>query len=110
MNVVLHGIEDQAWELSDVTREKALNAISSIANGNMEKEKLDMVRKIGIRDIRRVGSYNSCQPHAITVEFECKASTDFLLNNKKKLPDGVYADREYTEAVENERRKLRPIL
>ena len=27
-NVILHGVEDQLWELSDVTREKALIAIS----------------------------------------------------------------------------------
>ena len=69
-NVVLYGIEDQAWELSDVTREKALTAISSIANGNTVKEKLDVVRKIGIRDIRCVGTYNSHRPRVITVEFE----------------------------------------
>ena len=47
-NVVLHGIEDQAWELVDITREKALTAISCIANGKTPTEKLDIVRKIGI--------------------------------------------------------------
>ena len=83
MNVILHGIEDQAWKLSEVTREKALTVISNISNGNTAKEKLDVVRKIGIRDITHVGTYNSHRPHAITVEFECKSSTDFLLNNKK---------------------------
>ena len=109
-NVILHGIEDQAWELKDITREKALTAISTLANGKTAKDKLDIVRKIGFKDIRRIGNYNSQCLRAILVEFEKKASTDFLLENKKGLPKGVYADQEYTPDVENERRKLCPIL
>ena len=35
---------------------------------------------------------------------------DFLLENKKGLPKGVYADQEYTPEIENECRKLWPIL
>ena len=51
-NVILHGISDQVWELKEVTREKALSAISHIANGKTPEEKLNVVRKIGIRDVR----------------------------------------------------------
>ena len=58
-NVILHGVKDKVWELSDVTREKALLAISSIANGKTPKEKLDVVQKIGFRDIRRMGEYRT---------------------------------------------------
>ena len=109
-NVILHGIKDQVWELSEVTREKALVAISSIANGKTAKEKLDVVRKIGFRDIRRLGEYKANRKCPIILEFEKKISADFLLQNKKQLPKGIFADREYSEEIENERRKLRPIL
>ena len=109
-NVILHGIEDQAWELKDITHEKVLTAISTLANGKTTKDKLDIVHKIGFKAIRRIGDYNSCRPRAILVEFEKKASADFLLDNKKGLPKGVYADQDYTPEEENKRRKLRPIL
>ena len=83
-NVILHGIEDQAWELKEVTREKALNAVAHIANGKSALDRLDVVCKIGFRDIRRLGEYNSHRPRPIILEFEKLASAEFLLNNKKK--------------------------
>ena len=109
-NVVLHGISDQVWEVNTTTCEKALSVISSIANGQTPEERLTIVRKIGIKDIRRVGEFKDTRNRPIVVEFEKKASADFLLENKKKLPKGVYADKEYSTEVEHERRKLRPIL
>ena len=109
-NVILHGIKDQVWELSEITHEKALLAISNIANGKTATEKLDVVRKIGFRDIRRLGEYKANRKCPIILEFEKKISADFLLQNKKQLPKGVFADREYSVEIENEQQKLRPIL
>ena len=37
-------------------------------------------------------------------------SADFLLQNKKHLPKGIYADKEYSEDVEHACRKLHPIM
>ena len=109
-NIMLHGIPDQVWEVDAVTREKTLLAISHIANGKTQDDRLTIVRKINIRDIRRVGEYRDNRNRPILIEFEKKASADFLLENKKKLPKGIFADREYSVEVERERRKLRPIL
>ena len=106
-NVILHGIEDQVWEIKEVTRKKALLAISHIANGKTPKEKLDVVRKIGFKDIRRIGDYKANRSRPV---LERKISADFLLQNKKKLPKGIYADKEYSAEIENERHKLQPIL
>ena len=85
-NVILHGISDQQWELSAVTREKALSAISHIANGKTSKDKLDVVRKIGFRDIRRLGEYREHRNRPILLEFEKRVSAEFLLENRKQLP------------------------
>ena len=109
-NVILHGISDQQWELSAITREKALSALSHIANGKTSKEKLDIVRKIGFRDIRCLGEYREHRNRPILLEFEKRVSAEFLLENRKQLPRGVFVDREYSEEVERERRLLRPIL
>ena len=34
---------------------------------------------------------------------------DYILTNKRFLPQGVFADKEYSEETENNRRILRPI-
>ena len=39
-----------------------------------------------------------------------RVSAEFLLENRKQLPRGVFADREYSKEIERERRLLRPIL
>ena len=82
-NVILHGVEDQLWELSAVTHEKALNVISNIANGKTPKDKLDVVHKIGFKDIHRLGEYRLHKNQPIILEFERKAGAYFLLESKK---------------------------
>ena len=39
-----------------------------------------------------------------------KTDVSCLFKNWKKLPDGVFIDREYSKATEKERRILRPIV
>ena len=109
-NVIIHGIEDQVWEINEVTREKVLLAISNTAPGNTPQEKLDAARMIGFRDIRRIGDYKTNRKCPILLEFEKQSSANHLLQHKKKLPRGIFADKEYSIDVERERRKLRPIL
>ena len=46
----------------------------------------------------------------MSIEFVNKASADFLYENKRKLPKGLYVDREYNAEVEKECRILKPIL
>ena len=104
------GTADQLWEPSTVTREKALSALSHIANGKTPKDKLDIVRKIGFRDIRCLGEFCEHRNHPILLEFEKRISAEFLLENRKQLPRGVFVDREYSEEIERECRLLRPIL
>ena len=109
-NVLIQGIEDQAWEDSVVTCKKTLTAISLIANGTTPKECLDVVQKIPIKNIVCVGEYNSCRAKPVQIEFSKKSSTDFLLQQRKNLPSGIYVDKEYNAEVERERHILQPIL
>ena len=44
------------------------------------------------------------------VKFANKIDVDNLFRNRKKLPDGVFIDREYSRATEKERRLLQPVL
>ena len=92
---MVHSIEDQAWELTDITREKTLTAISHVANGKTPLEKLNIARKIPIRNIKRVGEYAKNKHRPVSIKFVNRASADFLIDHKKQLPKGVFVDREY---------------
>ena len=46
----------------------------------------------------------------ISVTFVYNEDCEHLLANKKYLPKGVYADKQYSEEIENTRRILRPVL
>ena len=109
-NIVLSGILDQPWELSDNLCKKALIAILHLANGKTLQEKLLIVRKIGIKNIRHKGDYSVKRHRPISIEFLNKSSADFLFENKRKLPKGLYVDHEYNEETERERRILKSIL
>ena len=109
-NIILQGVPDQAWEQSDVTREKALTAISTIANGDTDQKKMEIVRKIGIKNIRRVGNFSNYRHRPICIEFISKCSADFLYEKRRKLEKGIYVDRDYNIETERDRRKLKLIL
>ena len=44
------------------------------------------------------------------VKFSDKKDVDNLFKNRKKLPRGIYIDKEYSKATEKERRLLRPVI
>ena len=39
-----------------------------------------------------------------------KKDVDHLFKNRKKLPKGVFIDKEYSKSTEKERRLLRPVI
>ena len=44
------------------------------------------------------------------VKFSDKKDVDNLFKNRKKLPKGIYINKEYSKATEKERRLLRPVI
>ena len=105
-NVIIHRIDDQAWELTDVTREKTLSVLSTIAKGKDASGKMQSAQKIPIRNIARIGNYTNRRARPIRIEFINKPSADFLIQHKKDLPAGIFVDREFNPEIEREHKKL----
>ena len=57
-----------------------------------------------------MGKFNIHQPRPVKVKFVNKSDVSNLFKNRKKLPEGIFIDREYSKATEKERRLLRPIV
>ena len=109
-NVVLCGIAETAWETEDVCKEKIINALANLVNRATWPEKLEVARLIPITLVRRVGIYNSMRRRPVVVSFSCRSDVEYLLENKKRLGRGIFADREYGPETEKNRKLLRPIF
>ena len=108
-NVILHGLREDPWELESNRMETVIRVISRTIDEPTEEEQLEMARKIRIKSTRRLGHYSTKKNRPISVCFERFCDADYVLGNKRFLPKGVFADKEYSEETENNRRILRPI-
>ena len=109
-NIIFQGIPESLWEPSSTTKEKVLTAIANTISGNGHEDKMNQARNIPIKDVTRLGKYTALRNRPVLVEFCYKSDAEFLLMNRKELPQGVFVDKQYSEDTERERRKLRPIL
>ena len=63
-----------------------------------------------IASVERMGKYNPLRTRPVKVKFSDKKDVDNLFKNRKKLPRGIYIDKEYSKATEKEQRLLRPVI
>ena len=79
-------------------------------NGETEEEKKQSAKDTSIDSIERMGRYNPLRTRPVKVKFTEKKDVDNLFKNRKKLPKGIFIDKEYSKSTEKERRTLRPII
>ena len=72
--------------------------------GEDEEEKKANASKTLIECVERLGKYNPLRAHPVKVRFGNKTDADYVLKQRKKLPKGVFVDKEYSKATECERR------
>ena len=104
------GIKEEEWEKENVSKNKIYQELNNLFKGNTDSAKLKQAKKLKIRSCRQVGRYNKDRARPISVEFLQKEHTDFILANKTKLRNGIYANKEYPIEIEKKRKLLRPIL
>ena len=109
-NITLQGINEDAWELNSVLREKTYHALANTIEASTRQKQLEEAKKMPIKKIQRMGKYNSNRGRPISVSFTYKEDADYVYENKSKLKKGIYIDREYNPETESNRRILRPIL
>ena len=78
--------------------------------GADEEEKKSNASKTSIEYVERLGKYNPLRARPVKVSFGNKSDADYVLKQRKKLPKGVFVDKEYSKATEHERRLLHPII
>ena len=109
-NIIFQGFPETEFEDSDDAKKKVIKAMSLTMAGADEEEKKDNASKTSIECVERLGKYNPLRARPVKVMFGNKSDADHVLRNRKKLPQGIFVDKEYSKATERERRLLRPII
>ena len=92
------------------TKSKVISVLATVSEGSTADDKKEAAKKTPIGSIERLGKFNTHRPRPVKVKFINKSDVSNLFKNRKKLPDGVFIDQEYSKATEKERRLLRPII
>ena len=109
-NIIFQGIyETEFKEYKDV-KTQVVKAIAETMNGETEEEKKQSAKNTSIDSIERMGRFNPLRTQPVKVKFTEKKDVDNLFKNRKKLPKGIFIDKEYSKSTEKERRTLRPII
>ena len=101
-NVIFQGLEEDEYEDIQDTKTKVISAIANISTGNTPEERKDTAKKVPIDSVERLGKYISTHNRPVKVKFTNKTDVDNLFKNRKKLPDGVFIDKENSRATEKE--------
>ena len=103
------GLRENPWETCNTTYNKVYGAISNIMTGT-NKEKFEKAKKIGIINAIRIGKYKPDRGRPICVHFNCHLDVQHIMDNKKKLGEGIFVDYEYDQETIRNRKLLYPIL
>ena len=109
-NVIFQGIHEEEYEDRKDIKTQIVKAIATMMEGADFNEKKTLAGKTSIDTVERLGKYNPLRTRPVKVRFLEKKDVDHLFRNRKKLPKGVYIDKEYSHNTEKERRLVRPIL
>ena len=109
-NVIFQGIHEEEYEDKSDIKAQIVKAIANTMDGEDYDAKKSLAGQTSIDSVERVGKYNPLRIRPVKVKFREKKDVDNLFKNRKKLPRGVYIDKEYSRTTEKERRLLRPVL
>ena len=107
---IIHGVHEDSWEEGSTRYNMVVDVLAYTMMGSNHHEQMSAARKILIKKTSRIGKYNPYKGRPILVIFVYNEDCEHLLANKKYLPKGVFADKQYCEEIENTRRILRPVI
>ena len=109
-NVIFQGILELEYEDIKDIKTGVVKAIVSTMTGESEEERKTNAGQTSMETVERMGKYNLMRTRPVKVKFSEKKDVDYLFKNRKKLPKGIYIDKEYSKSTEKECRLLRPMI
>ena len=99
------GVPEGPWESYQQCRGKVTKVISWTIPGNHNDlhEAFERATKIPVASCKREGKYSGHQPRPISVNFINSIDKQLLLESKRKLQKGIYANEEYPKEVQRQK-------
>ena len=92
---------ESEYEKENETRKKIKETLKNLISSNSDEEAEHTVKNIEIQRCKHLGKYFRDRARPVSVDFLWKDDTDYIMENKSHLPEGVYADREYNQETEH---------
>ena len=108
--IIIRGIQEQYKETDAMLQERVYAEISYTVLGSDYDEKVELAKKMTIKNCRRLGRYNRTRARPISCELVHKEDVSYIIENRNYLQDGIFVDYEYSPEIERKRRILLPIL
>ena len=105
-NAIVHGLSENEYEDGPERYRLITEVIARTISASSYEEQIQIARKIPIKKTYRLGRYNTQRGRPIVINFVYHKDCENLLSNKKYLPRGIFADRQYSQDTENKRRIL----
>ena len=108
--LVIRGIPEGPNEGERECVDKIYAELLNTVESPEENERLIMAHRMEIKRAHRIRHYSPQYSRPLSVEFKYRLDTDYIMENRGYLNEGVYIDREYTDEIERKRKMLLPIL
>ena len=109
-NLIFQGLYETEYEEPHDVKGYLIRAMAHTMPGEDMEERKTQAKCTSIDQVERMGRYNPLRSRPVKVKFTNKQDVDLVLKNRRKLPEGVYVEREYSKTTERECTMLRPIL
>ena len=109
-NLIFQGLYETEYEEPRDVKGYLFRAMAHTMPGEDMEERKTQAKCTSIDHVERLGRYNPQKTRPVKVKFTNKDDVDQVLRNRRKLPEGIYVEREYSRTTERERTMLRPVL
>ena len=109
-NIIITGIEEQTWELVEVTKQRVYDTITATIESSDGNTALDEAYKVNVVHCSRVGKYKPNANRPITMTFQRREDKDRLMKTKSRLPIGVHVNNELPLEVKKKQDQQQPIF
>ena len=109
-SMIIRGIAEEIKETKLSMIEKIHRILMNLMQGDTDEDKLLSACRIVIKSCKQLGRFNKNRTRPVSVEFQHKEDTDFIIDNRFNLAKGIYVDHEYPADTEKKRKTLLPIL
>ena len=108
-NIIITGIQEGPFEPYHTTKLRVQEMIATTIDSGDITADLETAKKVEIIGCSHVGKYRHNRARPVSVTFKL-CDKELFLSCKRKLPAGIYANKEYPIHVKRMQDKLLPIL